>query len=275
MVKCELHNETAILCESHIIPKFVYKWMKKTGSGRLRQGYRINTPLQDGIKKHMLCKDCELKFSKYEKWFNENVFLPYLKDNTIKISNPFELKYFVVSVLWRVLKLFKDDGNQYRFKKELDKTESEWRQFLLGDTPLKNFQNQHFILIDSDYWITKKSDLYYSRGVDIDIAENEKLCFVYAKFSRFILIGEVTGFPENSFENTNIKTEAEFSNTNQQINLSNILDFMRSRTENMKNYDDLSEKQQGKNDDYFEDKMDELKTKEYYNILKNINETCA
>ncbi len=268
MAKCELHNENASLCESHIIPKFVYNWMKKTGTGRLRQAYRLNTPLQDGIKKHMLCKDCEAKFSKYEKWFNENVFIPYLNDNSFKVSNQSELKYFVVSLLWRILKLLKDDGNRYKFKNELDTAELEWRQFLLEDTPLNSFQNQHFILIDSDYWITQKSDLYYSRAVDIDIAENEKLCLIYAKFSRFILIGEITGFPENSFENTNIKTQVEFSNTNQQINLSNIIEFFQSRIENIKQYYDLSENQQKKNDEFFEDKIDKIRKGEYFKILK-------
>ena len=46
-------------------------------------------------------------------------------------------------------------------------------------------------------------------------------------FQDLSLIGEIVGFPDNSFENTNIKTELEFSNANQQINLSNILDFFK------------------------------------------------
>ena len=268
MTKCELHSENATLCESHIIPKFVYTWMKETGTERLRQEYRLNMPLQDGIKKYMLCNDCELEFSKYEKWFNENVFLPYLKDSTTKVANQFELKYFIVSVLWRIVRLFKDDGNQYKFKNNLDKAELEWRQFLLKQNSLNNFQNHHFILIANDYFMTKKSEIYFSRAVDIDIAENDKLCFVYAKFSRFILIGEIVGFPDNSFENTNIKTELEFSNANQQINLSNILDFLNDRAINIKDYNDLSEKQKSKNDEYFRNKMDDLKSKEYYKIIK-------
>lgn len=31
---CEVHNEESNLSESHIIPKFVYKWMEETGMNR-------------------------------------------------------------------------------------------------------------------------------------------------------------------------------------------------------------------------------------------------
>ncbi len=136
---CKLHNDKAKLCESHIIPKFVYDWMKETGSGRFRQFKTKNLPIQDGIKVQMLCKDCENKFSKYEKWFSENIFLPYLGDNEIVVENKIELKYFIISILWRILKLFKDDGTEYNFKIELDEAELEWRNYLLDGKPLKKY----------------------------------------------------------------------------------------------------------------------------------------
>jgi hypothetical protein len=267
-MECELHKIEAELCESHIIPKFVYDWMKKTGTGRFRRLGTLNSPIQDGIKKYMLCKDCEEKFSKYEKWFSEKVFNPYINNSESVVKNENELKYFVVSVLWRILKLFKDDGNNYNFKIELNKAEIEWRKYLLNDIPISIHKNFHLILIDSDCWIEEKSDFYFTRAVDIEIAENENLSFVYAKFSRFILIGEIIGFIESSFQNSNITIENEFRLSNQKINEPLIIEFFRSRVSNIKGFDDLSEKQKKKNTEYYKSKLDSLKETDYMRILK-------
>lgn len=268
MEKCELHDENATLCESHIIPKFIYRWMKKTGTGRLRQRARLNTPLQDGIKKYMLCQDCEGKFSFYETWFSKNIFTPYLTDNSYTVTNRFELEYFITSVLWKIVKFFKDDGNDYKFKKELKEAELEWKNYLLNDAPLSKYKNQHFILINNDYWIDKKSDLYFSRAVDIEIVESNEICLIYAKFSRFILIGEVIGLNEDSFEKTNIRIESEFSSRNQMINESIIMDFFRSRIDSIVDFQDLSENQKVKNDKFYKNKLEDIDDKEYIKILR-------
>ena len=272
---CELHNEEATLCDSHIIPKFVYKWIKESGPGRLRQMGKLNIPLQDGFTKKMLCKDCEDRFSLKEKWFKENVFIPYLEDKTLIVKNDEQLKYFVVSVLWRINKLFKDDGNKYKFKKDLDEAELEWRNYLLNGNDLSKYKNLHLILVDNDYFIDEKSDMYFSRNVDIEIAESNTICFIYAKFSRFILIGEITGLNEQSFENTNLDLEPEFMSANQIINVHEILDFFRSRIENIKDFKDLSEKQQKKNNEYYKDKLNKIEGSDYMKILDKYNKKTS
>lgn len=265
---CELHKENSELRESHIIPKFVYKWMKKTGTSRLRQVKNINIPIQDGIKKYMLCQDCENLFSKPEKWFSENAFYPYLKDNSFNLPNNDNLKYFITSVLWRVLKYFKDDGNDYNFKPNLDKAENIWKNYLLNNIPISEYNNIHLILVDNSTFINKESDLYFSRAVDIDIAENDEICFIYAKFSKFIIIGEIIGFNDKSFEKTNISKEKEFSSSNQEINDIRILDFFKSRIKETLSYNDLSESQKKKNDEYHKNKLEIYENGEYRKILK-------
>lgn len=269
---CELHKENSELRESHIIPKFVYNWMKKTGTGRLRQMKNINIPLQDGIKKYMLCQDCENLFSKPEKWFSENAFYPYLKDNSFNIPNNESLKYFIISVLWRVLKYFKDDGNNYNFKSDLDKAEDIWKNYLLNDNAISEYSNMHLILVDNSYFITKETDLYFSRAVDIDIAENDQICFIYAKFSKFILIGEITGFDNKSFDKTNISIEKEFSSSNQIINDVGIFDFFKSRINQSLNYKDLSKNQKKKNDKYHENRLENYTKSEYLKIINKYTE---
>lgn len=74
---CALCNQESELRESHIIPKFVFDYIKETSAtGYLRNVTSINRRLQDGPKRKLLCHDCEQKFSIAEKYFAETVFSP-------------------------------------------------------------------------------------------------------------------------------------------------------------------------------------------------------
>ena len=45
-----------------------------------------NLRIQDGVKKKLLCGDCELLFSIYEKQFAENIFIPYHNDPSVVVG---------------------------------------------------------------------------------------------------------------------------------------------------------------------------------------------
>jgi hypothetical protein len=54
------------LQESHILPSFVYRWMKETSAtGYLRFGQQPNLRVQDGVKRHLLCANCEQRFNQW------------------------------------------------------------------------------------------------------------------------------------------------------------------------------------------------------------------
>lgn len=266
-MKCDLDGNESKLCESHVIPKFVYTWMKKTGAGRLRNTNMINKLVYDGIKKRMLCKQCEDKFAKHEKSFSEKVFHPYLEDKNLRVKNNDSLKYFVISILWRVLKFYKDDSTKHKFQKELDDAELEWRKFLLSDEEVKIYKNIHFILLDESYCGTLESELYFLRAVDIQIVQwEEELGFIYAKFARFMLIGEITGFLEGDFTNTNISSETEFNNANQKVY--DLIEYFKSRIDSIPSFYDMSENQQSKNNVYFKDKLESLQNSDYLKIIR-------
>ena len=76
---CSLCHESKKLKESHFIPKFVGKWLKRTSAtGYLRNIDNINKRQQDSLKDYLLCNDCELLFSGWEKQFSEKMFIPFL-----------------------------------------------------------------------------------------------------------------------------------------------------------------------------------------------------
>lgn len=63
MGKCALCGEDKELQLSHIIPKFIGKYLKNTSIGNIRSHENPNRIAQDIEKHYMLCHDCEELFS--------------------------------------------------------------------------------------------------------------------------------------------------------------------------------------------------------------------
>ncbi|SDX41543.1 hypothetical protein [Paenibacillus sp. PDC88] len=79
--KCALCENESDLMQSHIIPKFVFRYLKKASfTGRLRNVSTPNNPLQDGDKMSLLCAQCESLFNANETQFANQVFFSFKKD---------------------------------------------------------------------------------------------------------------------------------------------------------------------------------------------------
>ena len=75
MTNCLFCLQGEAIENSHIVPSFVYKWIKKTSlTGYLRTPSTPNKREQDGLKAPILCLECEAIFSKYEREFKGKVF---------------------------------------------------------------------------------------------------------------------------------------------------------------------------------------------------------
>src|SRR5262245_9124045 len=87
------------LRESHVIPKFVAKWLKdSSATGYLRQGIEPNLRKQDFSTAQLLCSDCENRFSRLENLFAETIFFPYLNDGKREFEYTDWLLKFSVSL---------------------------------------------------------------------------------------------------------------------------------------------------------------------------------
>jgi len=74
---CRLCRATKELQESHILPGFVFRWKKETSAtGYLRFGQQPNLRVQDGVKLHLLCRECERRFNNWETEFANRIFTP-------------------------------------------------------------------------------------------------------------------------------------------------------------------------------------------------------
>ncbi len=196
---CRLCSQTRDLRDSHIIPKFVFDWMKETGSKYLRVSGAPNRRMQDGRKYPLLCEECEQRFSARERWFSENVFGPYINGGKRSFRYDGSLHYFLVSVLWRVLQdRWANVGVDHPFRARLELAEWEMASFTCSVAPLRQpDKDLHPFL--TDIGVQQESqpvvnfNRYFALAVDHAIGHSQTQCFVYAKFARFVAFGGVAG----------------------------------------------------------------------------------
>jgi len=200
---CALYEKKSKLLNSHIYPKFIIKHTKKTGSSYLRNYEEPNKRAQDGPKIKLLSFEAEQALSIREKWFAENIFVPYLSKK-YQLQYDQNLYYFALSFLWRVIHLelrSKDLSKKWYYSKILE-VEKEWRNYLTNITIPQNFHNVNIVFtdrIENNNSNIKGADFYLTRALDATIVDNKPKSFllVYGKFNRFIFYSVVKSPPIN------------------------------------------------------------------------------
>ncbi len=199
--RCGLCGKEKELQESHIIPSFVFKWLKESSvTGHFRHGETINKRVQDGPKLYLLCWNCEQLFGKWEDIFANEIFMPLHQNKPIKQYGSWLLK-FSASISWRVLTLLKNHSDLDHLPdnlwKSTDRALKIWQEFLLDKLPHPGDCEQHllpfrgFISKHNDPKMPTNFNRYISRSVDIDAACSKTggYAYVYTKMCRILLIG--------------------------------------------------------------------------------------
>ena len=137
---CRLCERVRKLQLSHINPKFVYRFQRKTTLTTIRSHINPNRPAQDSRKLYFLCDECEVRLSRWETLFKRNIYDPYHAGTLTEVKyGPWFLK-FAVSISWRSLKATLEvgadeikagRGMRPEFLSEAAIAESVWRDFLL------------------------------------------------------------------------------------------------------------------------------------------------
>lgn len=261
---CKLELIEKELKHSHIIPKFAFDYMKSTGIKYLRNLENPDKRHQDGTKEYLLCNDCEQRFSKRERWFANNIFFPYLKENKTEFKYDENLGYFVISLLWRVLINQQYHPSVIAEKKLsfLNEVENEWREFLIDLKYPINFNNFNIFITDrvQDYSTDLfNTDLYFTRLIDATIVHNNSFTkiAIYAKFLRFIFWAPVKGYEYNN-QNTTIKLNGGTIKIPQKLDDNFISSFFLNRIKVIDNSKEPNEEQKikmwkevSKNEDEF------------------------
>ena len=212
--QCELCDQEKELQQSHIVPSFVYKWMKKSSvTGYFRHGETPNKRVQDGDKVYLLCKDCEQRFGTWEDIFAKKVFIPLHEGGSFERYGKWLLK-FSTSVSWRVLIFFRNYLDLNHFPNNLlplvDKALNTWKDFLLDKQPHPVSFEQHmlpftgFIKDCNDPELPSNFNRYVARSIDIDAACSKTEAFIYVKMCRILLIGFIAMDYPNLWRDTKI-----------------------------------------------------------------------
>lgn len=212
IAKCALCQEVKELQISHIVPKFINLWQKKTSAtGHLRLLRSINQRVQDGYKEYLLCFDCEQLFGKYEKQYADKVFYPYQSHNTRDIVYDEWLLKFSTSVAWRILTLMKKEnghkGLSLFHSQKLTFAEKAWRHFLLGERDDIGTTEQHMIFmggIESTGSIETAHNInnYLMRSTDYTFGNTKKEGFIYFNMCGIVHLGFTSR--QNPWEGTKI-----------------------------------------------------------------------
>jgi len=195
---CAFCGDRAELKESHIIPKFVFDWLKETsGTGYIRFSQTPNRREQEGLKSPMLCENCEQRFSIWEKQVSEKIFKPLHNHPGKGFKYGKWLAKFCASVSWRVATFYKSKGEFKHFSAALlestDRALQRWKDFILDVQPHPGPFEHHILPLQaiahtSDPETPSNINRYFLRTVDIDAACTKTQAFVYAKMCHVLLV---------------------------------------------------------------------------------------
>ena len=255
--QCALCASASELQASHIIPGFVFDWLRDTSAtGHFRSSQIPDLRVQDGLKPRMLCKNCEQLFSTWEKAFAETCFVPLNSGNARDVRyGPWMLK-FATSVSWRVLRVFAANDGLAGFPEhimtEVDDTLREWSLFLLGDRPHPGRHEQHMFVADivehaSVANAPPNISRYLARAIDPYVAHTQDSAITYAKMGRFVLFGFIAFKHPRRWNGTKLHVRhGVFGQRNIELP-SNIGDFIFGRARlAAERYSQISEQQQAR-----------------------------
>lgn len=198
--KCRLCYRTAELQLSHVVPAFVIRWLKRTSMSPLRSGAEPNVRKQDGPKAHLLCRECEQIFQKWETPFAEQIFAAlHRPDDQLPDKLPYQdwALRFAVSVSWRALALFTEHERFPQIpisdQQLLQKAFSTWSQFLRDERPNPGEFEHHLLSFSgvrrTSHEASSFLNRYILRSVDLDLVECDGAYIVFTKLGRIFLFG--------------------------------------------------------------------------------------
>jgi len=200
---CALCLKEERLVASHLIPAFVYRWLKETGAtGFLRRATKINLRVQDGDKRNLLCTQCEGIFNNYETTFANMIFYPYvsqeLSDAGVATGKIGYFAYtdwllrFVISIHWRLIVTHDAPTDKHIPKKMLtclNNMREPWRKFLLKESDHTGDCESHIIFLQNlaagrgtlPPNINENINFYLLRAVDGTSISSRNKIGVYSK----------------------------------------------------------------------------------------------
>lgn len=215
---CKLCEKEGELKESHFIPRFVGKWVKKTSiTGYIREHNEVHKRAQDTAKEYLLCGYCEALFSEWEREFANRVFYPFVDKGQSVASYNNWMSKFCASLSWRTLtyirsKNTKEEKDLVR-QRELDAVQDHLQKYILGGVNNLNQFEQHLFPLEkiesaSSTQLPPSINRYFLRTIAMDIIGNTTDQYIFTKLPSFILLGVVKAKSVNKMRSSRIAINA-------------------------------------------------------------------
>lgn len=225
---CALCEKEAVLEGSHIIPKFVFKYLiKDSHTGRLRTLEEPNRPQQDGLKMNLLCGECEDLFSTNETHFSRSIFHPY-KEDKLEFPLKYEgdwLNHFVTSVHWRILN---NSLEKYRtapnpkntlpqeYLDALTKASDTMKSYLLGERDNLDDLENHILFFNEEMATAAvknpHASIFGSVIGRVIVSEENNSIHIFSNLAGIIMFTLIRKYPKEQWINKNVQNESgEFS----------------------------------------------------------------
>jgi hypothetical protein len=201
---CALCQTVGPLQDSHLVPKFVFRFLRRTSPGLIRMSTSPNRLHQDGPTMPLLCGRCEGRLNEWETPFAREIFLP-LHENRFRGVPQFPYRdwalKFAVSVSWRTVQYLRAQNGQLTHLSSdqqdlLRRAERTWTQFLLGEVEHPGEFEHHAFPLDvietgGVQGLSPIINRYLLRAVDGDLVAAPGSVIVYTKMLRILVIGFV------------------------------------------------------------------------------------
>ena len=238
---CKLCGSGTPLRKSHIIPKFVGRWMKATSpTPYLRFGGSMDERLQDLYAVELLCDDCERLFSTWETKFANEIFHPSASGKTVFRYRPWLVK-FSASLTWRAIQFHHIHGipESPALASIIGNMEIHLSRFLMGQEKHVGSFTQHIYpvselaapILPGSPMINR----YFARTVQIDFLRNDDLSemMVYVKLPMFMFFSIGESKYRKWFETSRIKKSDVLHPRNHQLPES-MLDYILGRSDKVR-----------------------------------------
>lgn len=211
---CSLCGASDSLCESHIIPHFVIRWLRETSAtGHIRFGHAPNLRVQDGLKQPLLCLACEGLLGGWEKETAERVFKPYHRDSEPVLPYGPWFAKFCASLCWRALFIYRGLGLDHLSEQQLqlvDRALDVWRDLIFDRREHPGEFELHVLPLPGlssakGFDLPSNMNRYFAREIESDVGSTGRSVFVQVKICRLMVLGFVQMPNAREWEGTRVK----------------------------------------------------------------------
>lgn len=271
--KCQLCGKTTQLMLSHIIPKFITNWIKRTSAtGYISQGTPDRKRIQDSHKLYLFCNNCEQILSRSEKKFAERIFNPY-KSNKSEFEYSEWLILFSYSIVYRTICISKIENERNNEREKIENLKLYLKDCILNNNvdccpyDLHIYFNEHATWHEN-FDIEFNFLQYQKRATDLGILISNDFTNIasYSLLAGIVIWMCIDPPVQEEWQGTLIEKKGCL-NSKFQIPPYHYMDYIVKRYNKIQQSKNVSERDQERIVQHFINNQERVKKSDSYNVM--------